>query len=28
MCAVVPRPAKVVADEPVPDPALETVSQE
>src|ERR1700722_3904612 len=28
MCAVVPRPAKVVADEPVADPALETVSQE
>jgi 3-hydroxyacyl-[acyl-carrier-protein] dehydratase len=28
MCAVVPRPAKVVAEEPVADPALETVSQE
>ena len=28
MCAVVPRPAKAVAEEPVVDPALETVSQE
>src|ERR1700677_4212166 len=28
MCAVVPRPAKVVSEEPVVDPALETVSQE
>jgi 3-hydroxyacyl-[acyl-carrier-protein] dehydratase len=28
MCAVVPRPAKVVAEEPAVDPALETVSQE
>jgi 3-hydroxyacyl-[acyl-carrier-protein] dehydratase len=28
MCAVVPRPAKVVPEEPVVDPALETVSQE
>jgi 3-hydroxyacyl-[acyl-carrier-protein] dehydratase len=28
MCAVVPRPAKIVAEEPVVAPALETVSQE
>jgi 3-hydroxyacyl-[acyl-carrier-protein] dehydratase len=28
MCAVVPRPAKIVPEEPVADPPLETVSQE